>query len=363
MAVHPWTRNWWRTLPDAYRAADGVQDTPPQLVQVGLNAQPTFLHGLDGWHLTPLEQTDDFMVLRFRRSFFGTDLDRVLNFQVWWTADTADGYLTVELTDATGRDLGTHALTGVAAGDGDDTLTGVLSTAEPITATLTIGTPVGDGGLLFTVRAVNVGYDIVELDDLTVPEGSGQFPLLRYMEGAGRTAGQVRDVSDGLWSGEFLKPANAPDTTLRWMAQMMGVSATIRNQSPDGLRAYLVNLTVNGRPASGTRRDINAAAKLYLTGTKQTVMVPSTITLHTLIMLVREDEVPGADTDLPAALAALVAFVRATGVVPAGHNLIARTATPTWDEWEAAAGVSWTDVEGHTRTWTDSDSLGVTITE
>jgi hypothetical protein len=361
--VHWWTRDWWRTLPDAYRAADAVQTSPPQLSQVGLNAQPLFLTGVDGWQITNLGETATHVSLRFRRSFFGTDMARQLFLQLWWTADTTGSNLSFGLTDATGQDLGSLDFTDLPEGDGEDTIAALLTTAEPITATILLTAPKADEDLLFSFRAVNIGYRTVAYEELTSTTAILNHPLLRYMEGVGRIAGEIRDISDGMWSGHFMKPENIPDTALRWVAQMMGVSATIRNQPIDGLRAYLVNLAENGRPASGTRADINSAAKKYLTGTKQTVMVPSPTQLHTLIMLVREDELPGADVDTPAALAALVAAVRATGVVPAGHQLIAQVATPSWDEWMAAAGVTWTEREANARTWTESDSLGVTITE
>lgn len=361
--VHEWTRNWWKTLPAAYRIADAVQETPGLLYQVGFNAEPMFIQGLDGWALTPLEQGEDFVKLQFRRVFYGIDPTLPVVFQAWWTADAPGSTLSLALTDGGGRNLGAHSLDGLPAGDGDDTLISALTASEPVTATLTYGSPVGDGGLLFSIRGINVGHRAVDFESLPGNTVSSHYPLLRYMEGAGQIAGQVRDISDGLWSGEFLEPANTPDAALRWVAQLMGVSATVRNQSPDDLRAYLVDLAENGRPASGTRRDITNAARKFLTGARQATVVPHPTRLHSLVMLVREDELPGADVDAPAALAALVAGVRASGTMPAGHELTAQIASPTWDEWEAAAGVTWDDVEAVTRTWTEADSLGVTIDE
>lgn len=361
--VHPWTRAWWGTLPGAYRSADAVQAAPGLLYQVGLNAEPLFINGFDGWNVEALEQTTDHMTVRMTRVFFGVDLAQAVNFQVWWTADAPGASISLNLTDATGANLGTHDFTDLPEGDGDDTLVSVLAAATPITATLVFGTPVDDGGLLFTIRGVNVGHRAVTFEALPGNIVSQNYPLLRFMEGPGQIAGQVRDLSDGLWSGEFMDPANTPDSALRWVAQLMGVSATTRNQSPAELRAYLVDLSVNGRPASGTRADIANAARKFLTGDKQTIMVTSPTKQHSLIMLVREDELPGADVDEPAALAALVAGVRASGVVPAGHELTAQIAAPTWDQWESAAGATWDTRDAAAPTWTAADSLGVTITE
>ena len=361
--VHSWTKNWWATLPAAYRAADAVQEAPGLLYQVGFNSEPLFITGLDGWTVTPVEQAEDFVTLKFTRVFSGIDLAQAVVFQAWWTADAPGATLSLNLVDGVGRNLGTHDFVDLPTGDGDDTLTSLLAAADPITATLIFGSPIGDGGLLFKIRGVNVGHRAVEFEALPGNVVSSHYPLLRYMEGIGQIAGQVRDVSDGLWGGEFLEPANTPDTALRWVAQMMGVAKVIRDQTPAQLRAYLVDLAVNGRPASGTRRDIANAARAFLTGAKQTIMVPHPTRQHSLVMLVRADELPGADVDLPAALATLVAGVRASGVVPAGHELTAQVSSPTWDEWSAAAGVTWTEREANARTWTEADSLGVTIEE
>jgi hypothetical protein len=360
--VHSWTRAWWNTLPAAYRAADAAQEAPALLYQVGYNAEPLFIKGLDGWTVTPLEQGAESVTLQFRRVFAMIDTTLPVVFQAWWTADAAGAAVSLNLRDGIGRDLGTHDYTDLPLGDGDDTLIGDLAASEPITATLTFTAPIADGGLLFNIRGVNVGNRAVAFAALPGNLVSSHFPLLRYMEGIGQIAGQVRDISDGMWGGEYRDPSNTPDKALRWVAQMMGVSKTIRDQTPGQLRAYLVDLATNGRPASGTRRDNANAARAFLTGAKQTVMVTHPTRQHSLVMLVREEELPGADVDAPAALAQLVAGVRATGVVPAGHELTAQIVAPTWDDWEAAAGPTWADVETAARTWTEADSLGVTIT-
>ncbi|QDK01912.1 hydrolase [Arthrobacter phage Vibaki] len=188
------------------------------------------------------------------------------------------------------------------------------------------------------------------------------YPLLRYMEGAGRVAGEVRALSDDMWGETFMNPATTPDTALRWVAQLMGVPAKIRDQPTADLRAYLVDLALNGRPASGTRGDLANAARRYLTGAKQVSVIPSPTSPHRIVLLVRADEVPGADVNLTNALNTLVANVRSTGVMPAGHELAAQAANPTWDSWEAAAGATWDTREAAARTWTEADSLGVVIT-
>ena len=139
--VHSWTKNWWATLPAAYRAADAVQEAPGLLYQVGFNSEPLFIKGLDGWTVTPLQQAEDFVELQFTRVFTGADLTKAVVFQAWWTADAPGSTLSLNLVDGVGRNLGTHDFVDLPVGDGDDTLTSLLAASEPITATLTFGSP------------------------------------------------------------------------------------------------------------------------------------------------------------------------------------------------------------------------------
>lgn len=77
---------------------------------------------------------------------------------------------------------------------------------------------------------------------------------------------------------------------------------------------------------------------------------------HTIVIVVRSDQVPGGD------LVKLAADIRAIGVVPAGHSLYIITARATWDNAEAeiaAQGGTWDAYERATRIWTDDESLGL----
>ncbi|QIN94361.1 minor tail protein [Arthrobacter phage Abba] len=182
------------------------------------------------------------------------------------------------------------------------------------------------------------------------------YPLLRWMDGIGRIAGQMRELSDSLWAGDLTDVEKAPDAAVRWLAQMLGIDETQRARSTADLRNYLADLTLTGRPAVGTRAAIAEVARRYLTGDRQVGVMPSATTPHTIVLLVRATEVPnGGD------LAAFAATIKAAGVVPAGHNLIAVNAVPTWDEWQAAAGATWDELEAKVRVWNDSDALGVNI--
>lgn len=183
----------------------------------------------------------------------------------------------------------------------------------------------------------------------------GGFPLLRFMDGPGQVAGEVRDLSDLMWSGDFTDPETVPDYAIRWLAQMLGVPKAQRELDAATLRAYLVDLVTQGRPAAGNRQSIALAAKRFLTGDRQTIVQPSTVADHTILVLVRADEVPNNDTAL------IAAGIRAAGVIPAGHDLQVVLAQATWDSWEAAAGVTWTELEGKATTWAKGDSLGIVL--
>lgn len=80
------------------------------------------------------------------------------------------------------------------------------------------------------------------------------------------------------------------------------------------------------------------------------------IRAHTIVVLVRSDQVPGGD------LVKLADNIRSVGVVPVGHSLFILTAQPTWENFEsqvAAAGGTWNDYERITKVWTDAESLGL----
>lgn len=76
---------------------------------------------------------------------------------------------------------------------------------------------------------------------------------------------------------------------------------------------------------------------------------------HTLLMLVRADELPNRD------LEAFQQFMMGTGTIPAGHNLVCLEANNTWEQWENAVGPTWNDLESRTSTWTDMEAAGVAL--
>ncbi|QJD53362.1 minor tail protein [Arthrobacter phage StevieBAY] len=183
----------------------------------------------------------------------------------------------------------------------------------------------------------------------------GYFPLLRWLNGVGALAGEMRDLSDSIWFNELTDITKTPDAALRWLGQIIGLSADQRAASLTDLRAAIAEITAGGRPAIGTRSSIAEAAKRFLTGDKQVAVVPSSVTPFTIVLLVRSSEVPGGN------LTTLVNNVRSTGVVPAGHNLVAQNAVATWDSFMAAAGATWDELDGKAGTWNQHDTIGVVL--
>ncbi|QGZ17140.1 tail protein [Arthrobacter phage DrYang] len=115
-----------------------------------------------------------------------------------------------------------------------------------------------------------------EIDAVIQPE-QGSFPLLRFMDGAGQVSGRIRDLSDLIISGKFMDPQTTPDYALRWLAQLLGVTAAQRTLDLPTLRTYLLDLVASGRPAVGTGQSIVDAARRFLTGTKQVTIQPTVL--------------------------------------------------------------------------------------
>ncbi len=113
--------------------------------------------------------------------------------------------------------------------------------------------------------------------DATVSPDSGNYPLLRFMEGPGHIAGEIRALTDSMWSGDFVQPALVPEPSMRWVAQMMGVPKAQRDMDPILLRSYLLDLIQYGYPATGSRQNIVDAAKRFLVGTDTQAQVLANI--------------------------------------------------------------------------------------
>lgn len=183
----------------------------------------------------------------------------------------------------------------------------------------------------------------------------GGYPMLRFMNGIGQIAGEVRDLTDAVWRGEFMNPATTPDHALSWLAQLMGTDERGRRMPNAELRQFLVDMSAEGRVAVGTKLHIQNVAKNFLTNDRRVAVVPSTQRRHSLILVVAENDMPGLNVP------AFITKVRESGVVPAGHEIVVSLAVSTWDGWSEAAGVTWDDLESRVKTWSESDALGVVL--
>ena len=48
-------------------------------------------------------------------------------------------------------------------------------------------------------------------------------------------------------------------------------------------------------------------------------------------------------------------------IVPAGHALIAREATPTWEQWQTYVGDTWATMHTRAPRWVDHHSAGIDL--
>ena len=359
--VHPWTQNWWRTLPVAYQSADAQQFAPPGIYQVGLNLDPTFQGGAGGWVVTAVTQDADKVAAKLERTFLDVVFGKDFNVQVWWSAPVPGAYLTISIFGQSPTAIAETTLTEFTEQSGLElvTATATPGSGNALTVRIELGglvTPDKSVSLL-TLDAINVTYLPVQYEALSGIVEDLAYPLLRFMDGPGRVAGQMREISDQAWTGDLTNPDTTPDHALPWLAQMLGTPVNMQNLPLGQLRQHLQDMKNDGRPAVGTRSAIITAARQFLTDDKQALIPPTGpgTPAHTIVMLVRSDQVPDGN------LQAIETKVRATGVIPAGHVLSVRMARSSWDGWEAAAGITWDDVEANTRTWAIADSLGIEL--
>lgn len=191
-----------------------------------------------------------------------------------------------------------------------------------------------------------------EADRAQNPEAGG-MPLLRYMDGVGRIAGEMREISDGLYDGSYTDPDRAPDSALPWLAFLLGMSDAQRDQRPEILRIRIRALVTAGRTRVGTRQLITESAKEFLIPGAEARVSPHPSQPHVLVLHVRSFDVIDSDFET------LSARVRSAGFLPAGHGLIVNLVSTTWDQWQEVAGETWDDTEQNIPTWADSDSAGV----
>lgn len=347
-AVHEVTTQWWRMLPQCYREADEVTPMPVVRTWTALNSDPTFSASLDGWSVAATEQTDTKVTVTTTRAFSGVSQSQTVTVQVWFTLGDVDR------ATVTVPGVAPVVVNGpVTQQESRLVFTAPLDGRFNVTLTLEVPDVPGDETAYVDGVVVTTGAPAL-FDDLPTPGDPKAFGLVRFMDGAGRVGAVVRDVINQLEDGTYTDPARAPETGLRWLAMMLGVAEPYRSLPPAKLRPYLVDVLAGQAPA-GSRQAIVNAARTFLTGDRQATVITGSAPF-TLLLLVRSTEVPGEDVN------ALTARIVASGVVPAGHVLVAKPADPSWDAWSAAAGTTWADKEARIRTWVESDAAGVILT-
>lgn len=360
--IHPWTVNWFETLPEAYQQLDSEQRNPAVRAWDGLNVAPFDLTESGGWS----QRYPSSQIIDYRVAVFNVTPGHRVYFQVWVKPGAKPGL--------SGAYVMNMAETEFIETTPDYAMNGAVITGPTLIEGYFYPPPSGqfkffianlsdenlDPTSMPSFDAVNVSLRRVDYADLptTLPGAEDSYyPMLRYMDGIGQIGGKYRALSDELWSGKYTDPELCPDSALRWLAQMLGVPRRIyQNLDAPELRQVLKNTAAQGLTAVGSRASLEEVAKSFLLGEKNCNIIPHPDKPHTLVVRVRIGEVPGGD------LAALGAQLRATGVVPAGHLIEVAEGVPTWNQWEAAAGSTWVELESRAPRWNAYDELGLTFT-
>ena len=388
--VHPFTLDWWQGLPEAYRTADRAQGYHITEAWAGYNADPRFITGWDSWDRTNTSTEPWVSSLGLTRRFRVEPGAPVL-IRTWHnpTFNTHDPATTAIVGDAVVGDM----ILGLSPGEltvghrvRNHTGTVVAETVQTLTGegyvdtwvtpdrfgtlhvSINVAIPVPDSSNL--IRAVHVGTnepafdDLPDITDFTVARA---YPLLRFMDGIGYQGGHLRDTAEQMHDGAWTNPYEAPTIALPYLAAVLGLPTEyVETLTGDQLRAHLVGMVESGLPATGSRPAIEAVAKQWLTGDRQVAIIPAhtlpeydaqppAVRLHTLVLLVRADEVPNGD------MPAFQRFLNNSGVVPAGHALIATEASQDWGTWQQAVGDTWATMQERAPRWVDHRSIGIEL--
>jgi len=297
--VHPFTVDVWRALPECYRTADRVQGFQIGDAWHGLNRDPRFITGWDGWDRsnTSTKPWEARLALsrRFRAEPNVPVLVRSFHDPRINTPADADssilGYAEVgSWTLGAGGETMTVRHT-VRNHTGDVVASATVDLAEPGYVD-TWATPDRYGTLHVTVDAalpVPDSYNIItgihvgtreatweELPDLSRFTVAAAYPVLRFLDGVGHQAGYLADVLDQIYTGGWTDPYTAPDSALPFLAAVLGLPRDYAETlTRTQLRAHLVALAENGRPQAGTARAIEEVAAQWLSGEKQATVIPA----------------------------------------------------------------------------------------
>lgn len=289
--AHGFTVDWWRELPEAFRVADRVQGETLAPAWDGLNRDPRFVTGFDGWDRANTSTKPWVVSFTMTRTFKVTP-NVPLIVRSWHTP-----YLvgTTTVAAVTVR----HTVTDYAGATIANT-TGTVTTAQgtvdtwvtpdrfgQITVIVEVTLDMGQTSVnpaakntMDVLAAIHVGTRDVsfdELPDLASFTINKPYPLLRFMDGVGHQAGFLDDQLAHMWDGDTFNPVTAPEQWLRFLGTIMGLPRTYMGRlTLAQLRSHLVAFTENGRPPIGSRRNIAEVAKQWLTGDKQVSVLPAT---------------------------------------------------------------------------------------
>ena len=289
--AHGFTVDWWRELPEAFRVADRVQGETLAPAWDGLNRDPRFVTGFDGWDRANTSTLPWVVSFTMTRTFKVTPNVPVL-VRSWHTPylvgtttvaavdvrHTIRDYTDATITTTTGKittELGTHetwvtpdrfgqltVAVNVTLNMGQTSVTPTARDTMDVLAAIHVGTR-------------NVAFD--ELPDMASFTIQKPYPLLRFMDGVGHQAGFLDDQLAHMWDGETFDPVTAPEQWLRFLGTIMGLPRTYMGRlTLPQLRSHLVAFAENGRPPIGSRRNIAEVAKQWLTGDKQVSVIPAT---------------------------------------------------------------------------------------
>ena len=289
--AHGFTVDWWRELPEAFRVADRAQGETLAPAWDGLNRDPRFVTGFDGWDRANTSTLPWVVSFTMSRTFKVTPNVPVL-VRSWHTPylvgtttvaavdvrHTIRDYKGATIANTTGKittELGAHETWVTPDRFGQITVT--------VGVTLNMGQTSVDPAArdtMDTLNAIHVGTRDVafdELPDMASFTINKPYPLLRFMDGVGHQAGYLDDQLAHMWDGDTFNPVTAPDQWLRFLGTIMGLPRTYMGRlTLPQLRSHLVAFAENGRPPIGSRRNIAEVAKQWLTGDKQVSVIPAT---------------------------------------------------------------------------------------
>ena len=310
--THGFTVDWWRELPEAFRVADRVQGETLAPAWDGLNRDPRFVTGFDGWDRANTSTEPWVVSFTMDRTFKVTPNVPVL-IRSWHTTVADTTGITIDETIP-----GVYEVSGAGTTEGQPGIFSIDGANDPVsvhhtildytgavvaeTRSVVVGerravdtwvTPDRFGEIHVSVsvavsaadgmdalNAIHVGtrdVDFDELPDMASFTINKPYPLLRFMDGVGHQAGFLDDQLAHMWDGGTFNPVTAPEQWLRFLGTIMGLPRTYMGRlTLPQLRSHLVAFAENGRPPIGSRRNIAEVAKQWLTGDKQVSVVPAT---------------------------------------------------------------------------------------